>query len=208
MAHLGSTELIHSFREPGHSSGHGGGTQMLRALTVFAMAFCLFTSGIPQICGQESKSETPADTGELTVQASCSKVSLGKGIAVVSWSGARVGANKQHAPNSNQLEVTTVKDGFATGAAVTVWPNAAKSIEALSTSDHRLDPLRGLRLSISAKSQGGRAPGTATGPVTIQNLSPGVNYFWRVQTRIDGKMVPSNVVMTTAPVCPVDYKRK
>lgn len=155
---------------------------------------------------QPTKTESP-NTDELKVQASCSRENLGVGIAQITWLRPKAGASRGAAQPSVQVEVTTVKDGFDTGAALIVWPNAARSREALSPSDHRLDPLRGLRVAPVAETKGARALSGTGRKVTIENLSPGVNYFWRVQTKTDGTTTSSTVVKTTAPVCPVDYKK-
>lgn len=174
----------------------------------FILTFGLDSSTYTQTQGMQTAGAASPNSEDLKVQASCSKVNLGVSAAQITWSGPKAAASRGAGQSSIQVEVTTVKGGFDSGAAVVVWPNVARSREALSPSDHRLDPLRGLRVAPIAETKGARAPGDTGRNVTVENLSPGVNYFWRVQTKSDGTTMSSSVVKTTAPVCPVDYKRK
>ncbi len=157
---------------------------------------------------QEVRTEKPDPGKALKVQTSCSRINLGTSVAEVSWMGTKAGTTRDQSAAATQLEVTTVKDGFLSGASVTVWPSSAKARENLSLTDHRLDPLRSLRIAPPDRAHGILAASKPENAITIQNLAPGVNYYWRVSTKTDGDLIPSSVVMTTGPVCPVDYRKK
>jgi hypothetical protein len=171
-------------------------------------------------CSTDLRGQAPATksqdmTGELQVRVSCSKVKPGVAIAEVSWPESKSASARAGAVKSGQLEVTTVKDGFSTGAAVRVWPSSGKDRigAGLGRTDHRIDPLRTLQVSSNggAKANAGQSPGgskgTSTNSVTIQNLQPGINYFWRLQRNGGDAQLPTSIVTTTAPVCAVDYKK-
>jgi hypothetical protein len=115
--------------------------------------------------------------------------------------------------------VTTVKDGFSTGAAVKVWPNVGNERVAsgLGATDHRLDPLRSLALAPAASSSANARDAAKPAPaetqkggwtsIRIQNLQPGINYIWRVQRMHGGAVDSSSTVTTAAPICAVDFKK-
>jgi hypothetical protein len=167
-----------------------------------------------EVRGQAPTEKTHDTSGELQVQVSCSKTDPGIAIAEVSWTERKSARSEAGATKPSQLEVTTVKNGFKSGAAITVWPKAegAKIGAGMGVSDHRIDPLRTLQVSSTEKTRGGAGQslgvtnGASTNAVTIHNLQPGINYFWRVQ-RTSGDVQGSHIVMTTAPICAVDYKK-
>ena len=155
------------------------------------------------------------------VETSCSKVSPGVGIADVSWKGSQTSVSRDARDTTTQVQllVTTVKDGFSTGAAVKVWPSSGKERvgSGLGASDHRLDPLRGLAVAPAPNSvASGRSPSKSpqaasqqerSNSIRIQNLQPGINYIWRLQRVHNGTFDSSNTVTTAAPVCAVDFKK-
>jgi hypothetical protein len=165
--------------------------------------------------GQAPTAKSQDTSGELQVRISCSKAKPGVAIAEVSWAEQKSVSAGAGAAKPSQLEVTTVKNGFSTGAAVTVWPKAegANIGAGMGASDHRIDPLRNLQVSPNEKGLGGAGQslgvtkGASLNAVTIQNLQPGINYFWRLQRNNGDVKRPASVVMTTAPVCAVDYKK-
>src|SRR5208282_1403563 len=110
-------------------------------------SFSLFLSAavsLALLCSADLTGQAPAAksqdiTGELQVRVSCSKVNPGVAIAEVSWPENKSASARAGAVKSSQLEVTTVKNGFSTGAAIKVWPSSGKDKvgAGLGATDHR-----------------------------------------------------------------------
>jgi hypothetical protein len=157
------------------------------------------------------------ENAKLKVRTFCSKVNPGIAVAEISWSDGGSASARSAIDSSAQIVVTTVKDGFSTGAAVKVWPPQGKERfgVGLGTSDHRLDPLRALEASTEPSTNTkstARAPAdeqkeAGGNSIKIRNLEPGINYFWRLQRGGGGTTPENDTVMTTAPVCPADFKK-
>lgn len=167
-----------------------------------------------------SQTKPPAQRVEntkLKVRTFCSKVNPGVAVAEISWSDGGSASARGAIDSSAQIVVTTVKDGFSTGAAVKVWPAPGKERlgVGLGTSDHRLDPLRALEASTEpsantksiARAPAGEQKETAGNSIKIRNLEPGINYFWRLHRGGGGTAPENDTVMTTAPICPADFKK-
>ena len=182
--------------------------------------FLLTCLGGLDLRGQAPQPTRPEANGDLRVETYCSKVSPGVGIADVSWKESQTSVSRGARDTTTrvQLLVTSVKDGFSTGAAVKVWPSSGKERvgSGLGASDHRLDPLRGLVVAPAPNSvASGRSPSKSpqasqqerSNSIRIQNLQPGINYIWRLQRVHDGTLDSSNTVTTAAPVCAVDFKK-
>lgn len=178
------------------------------------------------LIGLDLRGQAPQPTrseanGDLRVETFCSKVRPGVGLADVSWKESQTSVSRGARDTTTrvQLLVTSVKDGFSTGAAVKVWPSSGRERvgSGLGASDHRLDPLRGLAVAPAPNSvASGRSPSKSpqaasqqerSNSIRIQNLQPGINYIWRLQRVHDGTFDLSNTVTTAAPVCAVDFKK-
>jgi hypothetical protein len=188
---------------------------------LLAGSFLLTCLGGLDLRGQAPQPTRPEASGELNVQTSCSKVNAGVAFADVSWKQSNSSPTRGARDASVQVQVlvTTVKDGFSTGAAVKVWPNAGNERVAsgLEATDHRLDPLRALAVAPAANSSANVRDSAKSAPVEtqkegwssirIQNLQPGINYIWRLQRMHDGAVDSSSTLTTAAPVCAVDFKK-
>jgi hypothetical protein len=185
------------------------------ALLIFTLLLLVCLTSVSGV----SQTKPPArrvENTKLKVRTFCSKVNPGIAVAEISWSDGGSASARDAIESSAQIVVTTVKDGFSTGAAVKVWPTPGKERlgVGLGTSDHRLDPLRALEASTepsantksTARAPAGEQKETGGNSIKIRNLEAGINYFWRLQ-RGGGTTPETDTVMTTAPVCAADFKK-
>lgn len=137
----------------------------------------------------------------LRVEVACSRTRLRTGVAIISGEPlAAVGA-----PDL-RLDVAVDKEGFARGAYTTLLPLSGgrtfrKSAPAAELYARALD----LRV---ATGEDARLTPKADGAVVVEQLEPGLNYFWRVARRTDRGWVAGEVVRVEAPTCVADMQER
>lgn len=177
---------------------------MRRILIWLSLSLALFTGEI----SSQTQSGGPDDQSgrtTLNAKASCSKAKPGTAIAELVLNTMRQEASRYLDVATVRVDVTTVRNGFDSGLSLAIWPSKA-DLETKS-SDHRIDPIKPLRIVPSSTTAQDRNVGSPTTRFTVENLQPGVNYFWRLEVPTPQGTHKTNIVMTTGPVCPIDWKR-
>ena len=137
---------------------------------------------------------------ELQVETFCSLTKIRTSVARLIWEVDPTLLDKQ------QIDATVFKQGFDKGFFGSVSPIRPQSKfqppEELPESERdALAPILNLRLEEVTYDSDQRVVS-----VDVENLEPGLNYFWRVLTLTDKGLVPSNTVSVEAPVCVADMQ--
>jgi hypothetical protein len=129
----------------------------------------------------------------------CSNEKLRTPIAELIWKSSEAQLSGE------RIEATVYKDGFSNGryvALATVRGGRSLQMQKSRQSQELLPALKGLVVidTISLPER----PGMMA--VRMEGLEPGLNYFWRVVSINNGRLIGSGVTRCKAPACPADLQ--
>jgi hypothetical protein len=167
---------------------------------------------------------TPADAADvpLTCETFCSPTKLRTAVARLSWTDPNLRlaepSEARAAPAPVTIQTTVFKDGFDDQLFATI-PTApdARAEPAFETPPEGPQSLRAfdLRLTGIVRPEiAGEFSSEATPrsseqqqtSVTIENLEPGLTYFWRLSFTRNGEQVLSETAACPAPICVADMR--
>jgi hypothetical protein len=168
----------------------------------------VLAAGGPSACAQQSASAPQ----QIDVEVTCSQTKPGTSIAIIRFRAPNTARAGRESAARPQLDVTTSKTGFDTGAYMTLWParrEAAPQSRGGGRRSHELEPLSALRAvgpSIAARESARpqEAPPNGLSVIRSEGLEAGVNYFWRLRN-LDGSS--TNVVKVRGKSCPAESER-
>lgn len=129
----------------------------------------------------------------------CSEEKLRTPVAELVWRSSEARLKGQ------RIEVTVYKDGFAKGLYVALGTvKGERSVPFQKTRQYQ-EPIAALSKLVVVETLTLREqPGMVA--VRVEGLEPGLNYFWRVVTASNGRMMAGGTTRCQAPVCPADLQ--
>jgi hypothetical protein len=146
----------------------------------------------------------------------CNPAKLRTGVAIISWQDSRLKATSL---SQAHIDVTVFKDGFDKNVFVSFLGAKPGQKTTMSEETSKGMP-SGLRLraldliflsAIQPELKGDQVVQRAASQLEngetgalVENVEPGVNYFWRLRFSAEGKSRVSETTQCEAPVCPAD----
>jgi hypothetical protein len=176
---------------------------MLR-FRVLQLLLLLLLLSFSSVSGEAQKSRSrfrQQNTSSTTLECRvfCSVEKLRTPVAELIWKSTEARLNQLN------IEVTVYKDGFTRGP-YAVLPSIKREqrfqLQKVIGGQEHVPGLSQL-VVVEVRSIRER-PGMMA--VRIESLEPGLNYFWRVVSKVDGRLVAGSAARCQAPVCPADLQ--
>lgn len=176
--------------------------QISRVLTLLTLLIFLACSNA-LVHGQKGRRQrfrqASASAATFECRTFCSDEKLRTPVAELIWRSSEARLSSQ------RIEVTVYKDGFAKGLYVALRSVKGERSAALQRNRQYQEPVPALSQLVVVETLSLREqPGMVA--VRIEGLEPGLNYFWRVVTASDGRLVAGGTTRCQAPVCPADFQ--
>lgn len=181
--------------------------------------WCFAIVGTAGAFAQEPEGKVP-----IRCETFCSPSKLRTAVARLSWIDPKLKAPDAVAPTAPgefSIETTIFKEGFADDvfAVIGSAEPGTRAAPMFDAEDTGPQALRAFELEVTSvvqpQIQGvGALDVMASSPeqlqtsVTIENLEPGLTYFWRLRLPLDGRSVESEVVRCVAPICVADMQEE
>lgn len=172
--------------------------RVLQILLFLVLVSCFSISAEAQRRRNRFRQQAPSSTA-LECRVFCSDEKLRTPVAELTW------RSTQALLSAVRIEVTVYKDGFKTGAYASLDSNQGNRSYQSQKGRGGQDLIPGLSQLVVVDVRSLRErPGLVA--VRIEGLEPGLNYFWRVVSKANGRQMAGVTARCQAPVCPADMQ--